>query len=59
MSLTRKHFIELARIVREEKEGTNTETLESAMASFCCGHNPNFDRQRFLYACEPKEQTNE
>lgn len=59
MSLSREHFIELARIVREEKEGTNTETLASAIASFCMEHNSNFDRQRFLNACTPEEKEKE
>lgn len=52
MSLTCKDCHELARIVREEKAGTNTETLASAIASFCYPHNPDFNRQHFLDDCE-------
>lgn len=29
--------------------------MERDIADFCADHNPNFDRARFLAACEPKE----
>lgn len=70
MSLSRKHFIALAKIVRELREhatlnvhGTDhtrgmlaaCDIVADDLARFCAPHNPSFDRARFLAACEPKE----
>ncbi len=62
MSLTKKHLKELASIVRESAcDVANIEscsdcvrTLADQLGVFCAKHNPNFDRERFLKACEPK-----
>ena len=56
MSLTRKHFIELARIVHEEKlPECLRKSIAEKLADFCAEHNPNFDREKFLKACEIRE----
>lgn len=50
--MTRKHFIALARICKENKERPMTpEELAEEIADFCRSENGNFDRQRFLTAC--------
>ena len=67
--LTRKHFIELADILREESEHLTSEAsrsealahpyypslerLTSRIADFCHSENPNFSRSRFLTAATP------
>ncbi len=30
--------------------------MRDALAYFCADHNPNFDRARFLAACEPSKE---
>lgn len=66
MSLSRKHFQALADIVRAAYVPENGEEtanvgynlavsdMADALADFCAQHNPNFDRARFLDACQPK-----
>jgi hypothetical protein len=66
MSLTRKHFIELAEIFRSlEPDNSiskvNTErvilwkNLRERIAEFCAKHNPHFDYDRFMKASENNE----
>jgi len=47
--LTRKHFIELADILREHKADG---VLIRDIADFCYNSNSSFDRGRFYNACE-------
>ena len=60
MSLTRKHFIELAGFVRGGVDKRDKDcvdciaVLADKLADFCAKHNPDFDRERFLKACELK-----
>ncbi len=62
MSLTRKHFIELAEIVRGGVDIRDNDCVDcigylaDKLADFCAVHNPNFDREKFLTACEPREK---
>jgi hypothetical protein len=65
MSFTRKHYTEVARIIREQFEylgtsGTDTAEARSAVARVAIGlrsmfasDNPRFDAERFAKACEP------
>ncbi len=50
--MTRKHFIELAEMLYTMNASTE---LINQMANFCAKQNRNFDRQRFLAACEGEE----
>ena len=47
--LTRKHFKDLAEILREHKADG---VLVRDIADFCYNNNSNFDRGRFYHACE-------
>ncbi len=47
--MTRKHFRELAEMLYTLNASTE---LINQMANFCAKQNRNFDRQRFLAACE-------
>jgi len=52
MSLSRKHFNELAEIIRVSGLGMPDHIeLARRMASFCAQHNPRFDYDRFMAAC--------
>lgn len=67
--MTKKHFIEIAKILREEREDYALETddpdspgwnpidgVATRLASCFEGINPSFDRARFLAACGTKEE---
>lgn len=57
--ITRKHFREMARLLKEQKPEPNWDANKmtqweldvQAMTKFCKGMNPNFDRDIFLDAC--------
>ena len=49
MSLTKKHFEDLARKLGEENA---SDRLISGIADFCEAHNPRFDRTRLIRAVE-------
>jgi hypothetical protein len=54
MSLSRKHFNALAKMVRHTAENggsVSAATLAHELADFCAAENPAFDRARFLAAC--------
>ena len=63
MSLSRKHFQALADITRDARSAATQppfnnatdalDAVQQSLADFCSQHNPNFDRARFLAACEP------
>lgn len=73
MSLSKKHFIAIAKIMRANASApadtgagwelppgthvpTHTETcrtIASELADYFAGENPNFDRARFIEACQP------
>lgn len=55
MSLTKKHFEDLARKLGEENASDN---LISGIADFCGAHNPLFDRTRFIQAVETNRSEN-
>tara|TARA_R110000782_G_scaffold5831_4_gene20159 strand:+ start:2726 stop:2890 length:165 start_codon:yes stop_codon:yes gene_type:complete len=52
--MSRKHFQELAEIVKNSSNLSDTQRAELArdIAVFCMDHNNNFNRQKFLDACE-------
>ena len=47
--MSRKHFIELAELLYTLNASN---ALVEQMANFCAKQNPNFNRQRFLAACD-------
>jgi hypothetical protein len=49
--MTRKHFIRMANIIREVECPNVRNHLAREFADFCREMNPNFDRARFLEAC--------
>ena len=57
--MSKKHFIELARIIRDHSNPklftfsavSNAQLIAEHLADFCAKQNPNFDRARFLEAC--------
>jgi|TARA_R100000655_G_scaffold95626_1_gene137702 hypothetical protein len=52
--MTRKHFIEIAKIIREHTDKTNKEGFEMFVDELCITFkqiNPRFDSQRFKAAC--------
>lgn len=51
--MTRKHFEELAAIVRRSTQPSSIEriTVAEELAEFCATQNPRFDRGRFFEAC--------
>lgn len=62
MSLTKKHFILLAEIVRGGVDIRDNDCvacigyLADKLADFCAVHNPNFNREKFLKACELRKK---
>ena len=64
MSLTRKHFIELAEIFRQsepelqpfDKQRFVWENLRERIAEFCAKHNSEFDYDRFMKASENNDE---
>jgi hypothetical protein len=60
MSLTRKHFKQLANIIKHSKEhnhltrGQLIVFIENEITQFCRQHNPNFNASTFSEACEFK-----
>jgi hypothetical protein len=46
--MTRKHFIQIARILNENKADP---LLIREMANMCAEHNDFFDREKFYIAC--------
>jgi len=55
MSLTKKHFVDLAKRLGEENA---SDRLISGIADFCEAHNPRFDRTRFIQAVEDNRDVN-
>jgi hypothetical protein len=61
--LTKKHFKALAAILANARptrdpngeEDTTWTEIREGIADFCAGLNPNFDRDRFLEACNKEE----
>jgi hypothetical protein len=61
--MSRKHFIALAEALKHEKPSKNWNANKmaqwkldvKAIADVCCEFNNNFDRSRFLSACEYEE----
>lgn len=51
--MTRKHFKQLANIVKSSGVLVVRDLLADELADFCARHNSNFDRERFLNACRP------
>ncbi len=49
--MTRKHFKELARILKDTDTATLNPVLIREIANFCYNENPRFDRGRFYDAC--------
>ncbi len=47
--MTRKHFKEIAEILRVHQSG---ESIVKGFADFCAKNNPNFDYDKFYEACE-------
>lgn len=56
MALSRKHFCAVVEIIRNLSERPAKEEIASAFANYFRGENINFDRGRFLDACEPVEE---
>jgi hypothetical protein len=68
MSLSKKHFIQMAGMLRYIRTMVKTHKLsgqaavsacENAFMQLCSAENPNFDRQRFLEASHPPDQTDQ
>ncbi len=54
--MTRKHFIELAELVKSMYvDEDERRRLASQLAGFCAQFNDRFDRGRFIRACGIKE----
>ena len=51
MSMSRKHFEEMAEIIKKHNLGR--EVIED-FSSMCSRHNSLVDRQRFIFACKNK-----
>ena len=58
MSMSKRHFEAIARLIRSEHEDAQSveatlviERLAQRMANVLGGDNPRFDRERFLDAC--------
>jgi len=49
--MTRKDFKALAEIVKGIKNDAEREKTAKLMADFCAGQNSNFNRSKFLAAC--------
>jgi hypothetical protein len=52
--MSRKHFIEIAKIIREHSDKTNLAGFEMLVDELCITFkriNPRFDAQRFKAAC--------
>ncbi len=50
--MTRKHFVAIARAIAMIDCPGTRDHLALLMADICADSNPNFDRTRFLRACE-------
>ena len=56
--MTRKHFILIANILKNYHKSVRmgwTYDINEAFADLCESENPQFDREKFLSACEDKE----
>lgn len=54
MSMTRKHFVMMAGIIRMGRKGENdtvADNLARSTADMFAKENPRFDREKFLKAC--------
>ena len=56
--MAKKHYIEIARVLKEEYEGTDREHARDAIYRVACAlcglfsqDNPRFDKYKFLVAC--------
>ena len=66
MSFTRKHYVEVARIIREEsarcaRPGAEeslcaVRNIGESIARMFAADNPRFDANRFAIACAPKRE---
>lgn len=56
--MTKKHFIEIAKILKDyqlsEKMGWGYDIIE-AFSTFCSKYNKNFNKSKFLEACNIEE----
>ncbi len=52
MVLSKKHFIDLAKMVENLPEVVEKERVIRMLVSFCSEYGPNFDKERFKAACE-------
>jgi hypothetical protein len=54
MSLTRKHFLQLAEIAKKQNKRYDSRRkceLIDSLAQFCANNSQNFNRERFIAAC--------
>ena len=54
-SMSKKHFIDLASTIRFMSPALSSYQIND-LADFCQRHSANFDRDRFLAACEAKRK---
>lgn len=54
VKMEKRHFEFIARVLRESESQSYTELCE-LFADALAGTNPQFDRDRFLNACQPQE----
>ena len=59
---TKKHFAAIAAIISDASRYNSAEQacdhIAEGVANYFAKHNPNFNKQRFLDACEPKREPN-
>ena len=60
--MTRKHFIHLAKIIQhwsrtiEQGIPVTPTVIAYDLAMFCQSHNPGFDHERFMRACQTEKE---
>lgn len=56
--MTRKHFIQIAKILKDFRKTENFYILVTDFTNFCEKANPNFDRNKFIEACGITDRDN-
>lgn len=54
--MTKKHFIYMARRIKEVEDKKTKEALIAFCVQLSTEFNPNFDKDRFIFACESLTQ---